>query len=67
MDALCRVLRCGIAPELIDDPVVRQRRAGMEEQQREQCALPPRDDAHGAVIVLDLEQAEQPELHLRRR
>jgi hypothetical protein len=35
----------------------------MEKQQCEECALPPWDDAHGTVIVLDLEQAEQPELH----
>jgi hypothetical protein len=47
-----------LAPQLVDEPVGRERLAGVHEQQREQRPLPVPAERHGASVRDHLERAE---------
>ena len=51
-----------LAPELVDEPLGRDRLVRPQEQQRQQRALVPAAERHGPLPVEDLERAEDPEL-----
>ena len=59
----CATLRKLLSPELFEDPVGRDDLVCVQEQQRQQCPLPPAGEAKPVVSVHHLERPEDPELH----
>ena len=60
---LLRALGHVLAPELVDDPVDRQRAIGVDEQEREQRALLAAAQPDLALPVAHLERSEDPKVH----
>jgi hypothetical protein len=59
---VCRSLGRILTPQRVDQAVPSNDRVGVEEEKREQSALPPAPDGKDTTVLLDFEQAEQPEL-----
>ena len=62
-----RGLRGVVAPELVDQPVARERPAGLDHEQRQEQRAPPAAERHGTAIALRGERAEHGELETRHR
>jgi hypothetical protein len=58
-----RTRRWGLGPELVDDLLDRNDLVGMQEQQREKRALLPAPERKLASLAIDLQGAENPEVH----
>ena len=68
VDALPRVLGRGVCPQLVDDPVDRDRRVSLQQEQGEQRTLVAAcDDDRPAILGGDVQRTEQPEPHICRR
>jgi hypothetical protein len=52
-----------LTPQLVDQPIGRQRLVGMQQQQREQRALLAPAERHHTALIEDLERAEDAEVH----
>ena len=51
-----------VAPESVDEALAKDHLVGVEEEDREQCALAAPAYGEGIAVLLDLERAEQLEL-----
>jgi hypothetical protein len=63
LDRLRRGSRRSVTPELLDQPVARDRLVRPQEQQRQQLALQSGADPHCPTPVEHLEGPKDPELH----
>ena len=52
-----------LAPELIDEPVRRDRLTGMKGEQREECPPAPGRERYPPAAVQDFGRSQDPELH----
>jgi hypothetical protein len=59
------VLRRRLAPQLLDQPVARDDRARVEQQQREQASLLRAAETYLPLVLPDLERAEETEIEAR--
>jgi hypothetical protein len=66
VDHLHRRLRNVVTPQVIDEPVDRDRPVGIDQQPREQGSLPPAAEFDGHTAAARLERAEDSESHVRR-
>ena len=64
---LLRGLRDVLAPEVVDDPVERDRAVGVEEQEREERPLLACRDLQRRMTIEHLQRAEQAKVHLETR
>ncbi len=62
LERVCGSFRRILAPQRVDQAVPSNDRVGVEEQKRQQRALPPASYGKDTTFLLDLERAEQPEL-----
>ena len=62
-----RIRRRPLAPELVDQPIARDRLAGVEKEDRENAALPRPAERKLPLAVIYLERAEYAEIERARQ
>ena len=67
LDALRGVRRASRPPQLLDDPVYRERLVRVDGKQREKRSFSAGSDGHLAAVVHDCERPQQAHLHSPRR
>ncbi len=62
-----RIGRRALAPELVDEPIARDRLAGVQQEDRENAALPRATERKLPLAVTHLERAENAEIERARQ
>ena len=64
LERLRRRVRSLLAPEVLDEALARDELVGVQQQDREQLALPPATDRDRSIAIEHLEWAEEPDFHV---